>query len=67
MRSHWTRVGTNPMTAALIRRWKFGHIPDPHRVDPHGKTEVEVGEICLQARNAKDYWQPPGAGREACK
>lgn len=55
------------MTAALIRRWKFGHVPDPHRVDPHGKTEVEVGEICLQARNAKDYWQPPGAGREACK
>ena len=63
VRSHWIRVGSNPVTAVLIRRGKFGWT---HRVKGHVTAEAETGTRHPQAKEAKNCqqhqkpWEMPG-------
>lgn len=54
MRSRWISMGPNVVTRVLTR-WGTLDPEDTHGKD-HAKTETEIGEMCLQARNTSDCW-----------
>lgn len=59
MWSYWIGVGLNSIPG-IVTRGKFGH--KGTKEEHHARVEAEMGVVWSQA---KDSWQPPGAGREA--
>lgn len=47
MRSHWLKVGPNPMTGMFIRIGKFGH---GDAQGGHVTMKVQVGVMCINCR-----------------
>ena len=45
MRSHWLKVGPNPMTGMFIRIGKFGH--GDAQGEGHVTMKVQVGVLCI--------------------
>lgn len=54
MRSHWIRVGLNPMPGVL-RREKVVHRDTDTQGECHATAEAEIGLMCAQANTTKDY------------
>lgn len=60
IRSHWSRVGPNPMTDVLIRKYKHTDIQKEDAVWQQSQR-LELGYY--KPKNSKDHWQPPEVRR----